>query len=139
MLINLLLAGPNAHLLVAINELGELHDLAEMELADRVKIVLNQIHLLDELRYELDQRVELVANFPAALPHDFMEQIAMVRDTEHRMREFSVAENGRLAERILVRHKDFKFVLFYVLLFQVRLDGTFVDSHMNGEAQNGVI
>ena len=55
MLINLLLAGPNAHLLVAINELGELHDLAEMELADRVKIVLNQIHLLDELRYELDQ------------------------------------------------------------------------------------
>ena len=64
-----------------------------MELAHRVKIVLNQVHLLDKLRYELDQRVKFVADFPATLPHNFIEQIALIRDTEHRMRELSVAEN----------------------------------------------
>ena len=67
--------------------------MAQMEFTNRVKIVFNQIHFLDELGDELDERVELVANFPSALTHDFREQVSLVRDAQHRVSEVRVAND----------------------------------------------
>ena len=52
-LVNLFLAGPNIRIRLLVHKVGQIHDLAEMELADCVEIILNQIHLLDELGNEL--------------------------------------------------------------------------------------
>ena len=54
-----------------------------MESPNSVQIVLHQVHFLDKLRDELDQRVKFVTNFPASLAHNLSEQVAIVSDTDH--------------------------------------------------------
>ena len=102
-----------------------------MESSNCVKIILQQVHLLDELRDELNQRVKFVSNFPSAFPNDFSEQVAVVGDADHRVRELRVADHLRVPERVLVRHQDLELVMLDLLFDQRRLDSIFRDLDLN--------
>ena len=54
-LINLLLTGKNLHVYGFVYKVAEIVDLAQVESANLVQIILNKIHLLDEFRDELDE------------------------------------------------------------------------------------
>lgn len=117
-LVNLLLAGKDRHVLAILvaDETTHIVDLAKVETADLVQVICDEVHLCDELRDELDQRVQLVANFPATLTHDFIEKVSSVTDLNHLVGELSVTMDLGLTEGVLVRHHNLELILLNVLL-----------------------
>ena len=136
MLIDLLLAAESIHTLLLgdfAQEKAQVVDLTEMERANRVKIVLHQVHFLDKLWDELDQRVKFVANFPASLTHHFSEQVAIVRDADHWVSELCLTENLRVSEGVLVRHQDLEIVVLDLVVHHLRRDRSFRDEHLKSD------
>ena len=62
-----------------------------MKSSNSIVVILNKIHLRDELWDELDQRVKLMSYFPAALSYYFWEKIPTIIKWEHVTGELCVA------------------------------------------------
>ena len=100
--IDLLLTREDLHVLVWVNKETQVVDTAEMKGAHCVKIIVKQVHFLDEFWDELDKRVQLVTDFPASFSYDLVEKVSPVCDGQHRMGELGVTEDLWVTEWILV-------------------------------------
>lgn len=73
-----------------------------MELPNKLHRVLHDGHILDEVRNQLYEHLDLVANFPAFGSDYFIEEVSSVGKTHHGVTELRVAVDLRVLERILI-------------------------------------
>ena len=115
-LIDLFLTAKDVQVFICVNERPKIVYLSKMESTNRVEIVLNQIHLLDELWNELDEWIELVAYFPTPLSNNLIKQVSSISDAEHCVSELCMAKDLRITERVLVWHENFELVLLDIFV-----------------------
>ena len=88
-----------------------------MERAHCVHVDLHSVHLGDKSRDQLHQLVQLLVSSPVVFADYISEEVTIVRDAHHSVRELSVAKDLRLTRRILIRQEDLKAVTSELILY----------------------
>ena len=114
--VNLFLACINCWLLSRHHKLSQIVHLSQVESTNNIVVILNLIHLSNELRDELDQWLKFVANFPATFSNYFTEQISSVIKWKHLSGKLRMTEYLRISERIFVRKHYLEVVSFNFLV-----------------------